>query len=959
MKTSPVTIIQTKLFPPVSLSATVPRERLLRSLLKQGPARLTLLQSSAGFGKSTVLAQWRDRLAGASAWLSLDKDDADPGRLLNYLIAALQATGLINGEEAQRCLDGGGQLRAHDVVGCLINEIVDLDQPLTLFLDDYHLVDCPEVAAVIQDLINFSPANFHLVIASRTMPSLPVASLRASGGITEISEADMRFDQQEATRFFLDLRGLDLSTLEVQELNRKTEGWIAGLQLATLSLQDAEQRQRFIDGFRGDIRAVADYLAAEVLSQQSQEVQNFLLKTAVLERVNAELADRLTGAANGQKLLEQLEESNLFLVPLDDVRRWYRYHHLFRDFLLARLQRDMPHQISQLSLKASQWFLDKGMAEEAINYALESDEAHHAAQLLETHALALIYDGRLPQVDRWLRRVPEEIYSHSYRLRSYHCWALMHMGLWQKTDRILDNTERDLHRQQQSHDPLSERRARLIQAEINVLRLANAVISDDFAGAARLGAEPLPDEQEFSYFAGTQANAMGFLSMSRSELSQALAWGQKALVRHRQSGSVYGQVYAHVLMGLSLLARGALRETLELMEAAERLVINELNHHGFSAAMINVLKGSIYYEWNQLDRARDLVADSLALVEECAALDIRNLAFVTLAGIEQAQGHEQAVHECYERALVSFRERGIDRTRLYLGYQQIKSSLAKAEHGTRDSLLTALESQAAELGIDLTSSEPAPPQWNDGHYYRTLIAARLWLARGNTSQTLMALPALQSLTRKAGREAMALEVGLLLARTLLQAGERQRAFSCALEVLEASRREHYQRLFLDEGDQARSLWLGLQQYLQESSNPAPVSEQVDGILAATRKPQPQYDRAGVIEPSATAIEPSATAIEPSGASRSAEDQEPLADGGDEKPLAGSEQPSAHDLVEPLSPRESSVLSLMSRGQSNKQIASELSLSVNTIRWHVSNILSKLGASNRTEAVTRARELSLS
>ncbi len=917
MEASPFTVIVTKLHPPVTLSAMVTRQRLLRQFEEAPLRKMTLVQSPAGFGKTTLLAQWRKALPFASGWLSLDKDDVEPVRFLVYLIAALQSTGLISGKEAKHCLDGGGRLVAHDVIGCLINEIVELKNHLVLFLDDYQLVDKPEISTILQDLINFSSSNFHLVLASRTAPSLPVANLRARNIITEFTEADIRFNVEEAAGFIVDQRGVNLSPQEILALHGKTEGWIAGLQLATLSLRDPNHRQNFIKDFSGNIRDVADYLASEVLNQQTEATQSFLLKTSILERVNAEVARALTGCGDSQLVLENLETSNLFLFPLDSTRCWYRYHHLFREFLLSRLRRDCPAELNSLFYSASQWFLEVGLTEEAINYALETDDGEYAATLVEDHALRLIYDGRLPQVERWIRKVPKEISNRRFRLRIFHCWALMHMGMWQQTDTILDETEKRLKAKQLGDKALPAKEAELLNAEIDVLRLANAVVSDNVDRAVILGAKPLPEEQVFSFPAGTQANAMGFLSLARSELSEAVAWGQRALVRHRQSGSVYGQAYAHCLIGLSLLTKGALHAALEQMDRAEQLLVSESRNHSFSAAMVGVLRGAILYEWNQLEKARELLVDSLPLVEECAHLEIRNLAFIVLSRIEQVGGHYSAGLEFQSRALSASRESLIDRTRARLSYERVRLLLDQGK--VNDAL-----DEARGLGIHTSDVKPHPNCWEQVSFFHYLIYCRLALAEGKPKSVIALLPSLQTLTRKAAREMMALEVGLILAQAHFQAGDKHEAYACALEVLEASHHEGYLRLFLDEGMGAEALWLSVLSHLEQEpkGGSLPVRDYLRKILHALQKPLREAK-----QPQAT----QQTEFHVRGVS---------------------------GLLEDLSTREMSVLAWMAKGLSNKQIGEQLFVSVNTIRWHVSNILTKFGAQNRTEAVAKAKELGL-
>lgn len=908
------TAIVTKLYPPVVLNATVTRQRILRQLKAQPLRKITLIQSPAGFGKTTLLAQWRKELPYATCWLSLDRDDIEPARFIKYLIKALQSTELIVGDEANRCLEGGGRLATHDVVGCLINEIVELQDHLVLFLDDYHLVDRPEISAIIQDLINFSPPNFHLVVSSRTVPSFPVANLRAQDILTEITEIQMRFDQNETIGFFVDLRGLDLAESEILALHGKTEGWIAGLQLATLSLSDPNRRQSFIENFSGNIRDIADYLADEVLNQLDERTQSFLLKTAILERINAGVANKILGQIDSQLVLEKLEASNLFLVPLDNIRKWYRYHHLFRQFLLSRLRRDSGSAISQLYLAASKWFMEEGYTEEAINYALEADDDEYAAGLVENHAIRLIYDGRMPQVERWIRKIPDEIYTRRIRLPIYHCWALVHMGLWQQADKVIDDTEKRLKLDQQSK-ALSSREVELLKAEIDVLKLANAVVSDNMEVATSLVINPFPDEQVFSYFSGTQANALGFISFAKSDLSEAVAWGQKALVRHRQSGSVYGQVYAHCLMGLSLITQGDLHEALELMDRAEQLVIIELCNHSFSVAMVSVIKGAILYEWNQLDKSRELLSDSLPLVEECAYLEIRNLAFITLARIEQASGNFNNALEFQHRAIGVSRESLIARTRARLSYEQVRLLLRK---GDIDSAMD----EAKKLGVCMGNALPELEVWDQITFFYHLIYCRLMVAEGKGKEILDVLANLQKLSRKAARKMMALEVGMITAQAHFQVGDKNKSYASALEVLEASQREGYMRLFLDEGNQGEALLHSLYTHLNEK--PQECSKLVRdylhkillGLNSSSSSDKPQFSDT----------------------------------------LIGGKLFSVTGLVEELSNRETKVLSEMSKGFSNKQIAKHLSVSVNTIRWHVSNILAKFEAQNRTEAVAKAQEL---
>ncbi len=418
----PDTLLQTKLFIPPLRQTLVPRLRLIERLNQglQLGHKLTLVSAPAGFGKTTLIGEWLGRLrldaakesqiTDRVAWLSLDEGDNDPGRFLTYFVAALnQVEGIDTtiGERALDMLQSAQPPPAEDVLVSLINEITAISGRIILVLDDYHVIDAQpvnvsasvdastSVDGVLTFLLEHLPPQMYLVIATREDPQLPLARLRARGQLTELRATDLRFSSSEAAEFLNQMMGLDLPAADIAVLESRTEGWIAGLQLAALALQGPISMQKnedvanLIKSFTGSHRFVLDYLIEEVLEQQAQSVQTFLFQTAVLDRLTGSLCDALTGQNDGQQTLEYLEQANLFIVPLDNERRWYRYHHLFADLLRQRQRQTQSEQLPILHLRASMWYEQNGFADEAIEHALRAEDFEQTAQLIEEHIDAL------------------------------------------------------------------------------------------------------------------------------------------------------------------------------------------------------------------------------------------------------------------------------------------------------------------------------------------------------------------------------------------------------------------------------------------------------------------------------------------------------------------------------------------------------------------------------------------
>src|ERR687897_193971 len=409
----PDALVTTKVRVPRTRPELVPRPRLLEALVRYEGRRLTLVSAPAGFGKTTLLSEWledRSGDGGSIAWLSLEEADNDPARFLAYLVSALRSAlgeGIGEGVLASLRLPEFPPVEA--VVGVLINELADVrHEEVTIVLDDYHVIHSGPIHEATSFLLEHLPENVHLVISSRADPPIPLAKLRARDQVTEIRAAGLRFTTEEATAFLKGVMGLTLSAANVAALEEVTEGWIAALQLAALSMRDREDVSGFVETFSGSNRHVLDFLAEEVLERQSEGVREFLLKTSVLERMSAPLCDALTSRNDGQQMLERLEHDNLFVVPLDDERRWYRYHHLFRDFLHGHLMRERPESAGELHLRASGWYEQSGHLAEAIRHALSAPDHDLAARLIEEGVEGAVERGEGTTALRWLEALPTE-----------------------------------------------------------------------------------------------------------------------------------------------------------------------------------------------------------------------------------------------------------------------------------------------------------------------------------------------------------------------------------------------------------------------------------------------------------------------------------------------------------------------------------------------------------------------
>jgi LuxR family maltose regulon positive regulatory protein len=422
-------LLTTKLYVPPPRPNLVRRHSLIRRLddgLRLGH-RLSLISAPAGFGKTTLVIAWLQQLQPGIrvGWLSLDEGDNEVSHFLNYLVAALQTVESNLGEAVESLLRSPRLPPLENLITLLINDLAELSDQAVLILDDYHIVHNLNVHKALTFLLDNLPSQFHLVLVSREDPVLPLHRLRGQGQVTEIHAMELRFSEDEAALFLNQVMGLDLTPDNIATLERRTEGWVTGLQLAAISMRGVADKQGFIEAFAGDDRYVADYLIAEVIDRQAAAIKQFLLTTSVLDRFTVSLCDALIGGQQGRDILSQLEQADLFIIPLDKKREWYRYHHLFGQLLRYRLREEAGAEgIQQLRRRAAAWCIQHDLIEEAIHHRLAAEDWSGAADLIESIGLRLVGQGRLARVLSWIEALPGDFVLSRPLLCIQHAWVL-------------------------------------------------------------------------------------------------------------------------------------------------------------------------------------------------------------------------------------------------------------------------------------------------------------------------------------------------------------------------------------------------------------------------------------------------------------------------------------------------------------------------------------------------------
>jgi LuxR family transcriptional regulator, maltose regulon positive regulatory protein len=897
-------ILATKLYLPRLRPNVVSRPRLLERLNEGLHRKLTLIAAPAGFGKTTLVSAWVEAIARPTAWLSLDEGENDPAQFLAYLVAALQTIVAPLGEGLLGVLQSSQPPPPEAILTALLNEITTLPDQFVLVLDDYHVIDAKPVDMALTYLVEHLPPQMHLVIATREDPLLPLARLRARGELTELRAADLRFTPSEAAEFLNSVMGLTLSPGDIAALEDRTEGWIAGLQLAALSMRGREDIPEFIRAFTGDHRYILDYLVQEVLTRQPEPVRSFLLQTAILDRLSGSLCDAVTGQQKGNVRLEALEHGNFFVVALDDTRHWYRYHHLFAEVLSVHLLAEQPDQVATLHRRASAWYERHGSAVDAIRHALAAADFARTADLVELGVLAMLRNRQEATLLDWLKVLPDEVLRCRPVLSVAYAHVLLSSGEREGVEERLRDAERWL-------DPTAEMRGLAsapaatmvvvdeeefghLPATIAIARAGLALVRGDVQGTvtyARRALDLAPDDAHLTR--GSAAGLLGLASWTSGDLEAAHRSYADGIASLHKAGNISDALGLAIAVADIQMVQGRLHVAMRTYERALQRALEQGIPPLRGTADMYVGISGLHRERNDLHAATQHLLRSKELGEHTGLPQNRYRWCVAMARIREAQGDLDGALDLLHEA-----------EHLYVGdffpyVRPLAASVSRVwvAQGNGGEALD----WARERGLSVSDE----PSYLREFEHITLV--RVLLARSTSDRTdhslLEAMGLLERLLHAAEegkRTGSVIEILVLQALANLLQGDIPAALVPLKQALTLAEPEGYVRMFVDEGQPMALL-------LEAAAKHGIAPNYVRHLLTAFG---------------------------------SAEDRTPVKQG----------------LIEPLSERELEVLRLLATGLNGPEIARELVVSLNTMRTHTKNIYSKLGVNDRRAAVRRAKEL---
>jgi len=899
-------LLQTKLFIPPTRPDLVPRPRLIERLNEGITRKLILICAPAGFGKTTLISNWVEELELPVAWISLDKGDNDRTSLLIYLVAALQTIDAGICETVRAMLQTPQPPPIKSILTELINEIATLSQDFVLILDDFQVIENHEIDEALTFILDHIPPVMHLVITSRSDPLLPLSRLRARSQMTELRSTDLRFSSHETAYFLNQVMGLELSEDDIASLESRTEGWIAGLQLAGLSIENREDPTEFISSFAGDNRYIIDFLVDEVLAQHPQGTIDFLLHTSILDRMNGSLCDAVTGQAGGQNFLEKLKQANLFIIPLDNKRFWYRYHHLFADVLQKRLEDTIsPKVIKSLHQRASQWYEENGFLIEAVEHALVTEDFDNVIRLIELGSMEILMQSQQSLLLKWQAELPRELVVSHPRFCMTIAWAWLSIGHPAEAEECLQLLEKSLGIDMSEMFSKGDRAERIEPAiqvlliEIAVMRIELAVEKGNIAEVFELSQHVLPylENEEAVHQEDHLKNlrAVVYFALGLAyKISGKLGEAAEALSHAADLGWGVGNVYI-VSGSLGRLARiqsiqGHLSQAKRTCQQGLKLEQELMGEHSPASGQNHAELGNLLYEQNDLEAALHHLQEGIDRAKPWGFLDALIPGYTGLARVRATQNDWDGAFA----ALDELEALGDSNPALVKSaVETIRASLWVAQGKV----------EAANRWVMKTSLAPERKIEFD-RFDELMILARIHIAWNETSKAVELLTRMLDSAKAQGWFGKQIEVLNLLALANHERRENDQAMITLEQALISAEQEGYVRVFVNEGDRMKTL-------LCEAEARDIAPDYVPKLLAAFETDHIQMDTSSVPA-----------------------------------------------LIEPLSGRELEVLRLLKTELSGPEIAAELTIALSTMRTHTQNIYSKLGVSNRREAVHKAEELNL-
>jgi LuxR family maltose regulon positive regulatory protein len=788
-----IPLLKTKLYVPPARPSLVSRPRLIERLdegLRAGH-KLTLLSAPAGFGKTTLLSEWAAARDCPVAWVSLDEGDTDPVRFWSYVAAAINGVQPDIGAAALASLHASSGQRLSPVppsrngmewiealLTGLINDMAECPGPLVLVLDDLHLIAGRQNHDALAFLVNGLPPQVHLVCATRADPPWPLARLRARGEITELRARDLRFGPDEASALLNETHALELAIEDVASLDARTEGWVAGLQMAALSMRELDDRSAFIERLSGTQRFILDYLVEEVLERQSPAIQDFLLWTSVLARMTASLCDAVIDGSDSQAVLERLERDNLFLVPLDGERRWYRYHALFAELLRSRLRQRAPAQVPELHRRASSWCERNGLVSEAVHHALAAGDSERVAHMIEGNVLAILEGAELGSLERQLGALPREDVSAQPWLCIAQAWMQALTGQLDAAERLLDQVER-------TPDAKGH-----LAGHVAMIRAYAAAIGGDMplaAAGAATALERLPAEDRV---ARSWALAhLGRASQWSGDDETATSALQEAARISQAAGNRYLSVKVLCDLGVTHLSGGRLHDAADTLQRAIRLAEKQAEQDGHPLPLVGYAHNQlaeVLCEWNELQAALDHARQGMELCRQWGQADLLAGGYMSLAEVclamRDGEGALEALHEAKQAAS------GV--SPWFVARVERMAALAHLALGDVDA--AARWARESRLSADDTFDPPSE------FLYRTL--ARILFAQGRFGEALHLLERLLEMAEAAGAAGKAIQIRVLQALALQAQSQTEPSLAALEHALHLGAPQGYVRTFVEGGE---------------------------------------------------------------------------------------------------------------------------------------------------------------
>jgi LuxR family maltose regulon positive regulatory protein len=926
-------ILSTKIYIPPPRLKVVLRPRLIERLNEGLHSKLTLVSASAGFGKTTLVSEWLAVCGRPATWLSLDEGDNDPTRFLTLIFAALKTIEVNIGEGVFNALQSPQPPSIESILTVVLNEINTFPDNFVLVLDDYHVIDDKTIDHALTFLLEHLPPQMHLVIVTREDPHLPLARLRVRGQLTELRVADLRFTSFEAAGFLNQVMGLNLSSEHISALETHTEGWIAGLQLAAISMQGHKDAAGFIQSFTGSHHFVMDYLMEEVLQQQSESVQTFLLRTSILDRLCGPLCDAvlLDSSASGQETLKYLERANLFIVPLDNDRRWYRYHHLFADLLRQRVSQSTASSsendgisVAELHKRACVWYEDNGLEIEAFHHAVAANDVERAARLVEGEGIPLHLRGVVTPVLKWLKSLPTVVLDARPSLWVMYASALVVAGQptgieqkLQAAESALQGTKLD-DKTKDLIGLIASTRATLalliitgqqttsVEQKLHATEAAlQGTESDDKTNdlvglIAPIQATKSISQHQVETIIAQSLRALEYLHPDNMPVRTATNWmlGHAYQIKGDRAAAIQAYTVAISLsqkLGYIIITIAASIGLGNLQEGENQLYLAAQTYRRVLqiagdppqpvACEAHLGLARIFYEWNDMKSAEHHAQESFQLVQQLGNTDRLVSYEVFLARLKLAQGDFAGASAIISKAGQFVRQHNF-------GYRMPEIAAAQ--------VLTLLNQGNLAAAAHLAQIHELP-----------ISQARVDLARGDTSAALAALGSLQVQVEAMDWKDEQLKVMVLQAVALNMHGEKDKALQLLAAALAQVEKDGFIRIFVDEGTLMAEL-------LSEAASHGIMPDYIGKLLAVFEAEKLKSEDKSKRSPT----------------------------------------PPIQPLIEPLSERELNILQLISQGLSNHEISERLFLALSTVKGHNRIIFDKLEVQRRTEAVARARELGL-